>query len=306
VVRVLVLGGCGFIGSYITDVLLACGHQVRIFSHTPEQLRAPLSGVEYHIGDFADRTAVDAALRDVDIVIHAISTSVPGTSNLDPVSDIHGNLITTVQLLELMRGHGIRRMVYLSSGGTVYGNPEVCPVSECAPLHPICSYGVVKVAVENYLGMYRHIHGLEPVILRLSNPYGPRQGHLGVQGVITSFLHHVRKKEALRVWGDGSNVRDYVHVEEVAQLCVKAALGSISGVFNVGSGVGYSLAEIIAIIASVTGEVPEVHYLEGRPFDVKSIVLNISKVRGVFAWSPRINLQQGIRDYWLWMMEHKS
>jgi len=305
-VRSLVLGGCGFIGSHITDALLACGHQVRIFSRTSEQLRTPLSGVEYHIGDFADRAAVNAALRDVDVVIHAISTCVPGTSNMDMDADIHGNLIATVQLLELMRGHEIRRIIYLSSGGTAYGNPEICPVSEDAPIQPICSYGVVKTAIENYLGMYRHIHGFEPVILRLSNPYGPRQRHLGVQGVITSFLHQVRKKEALIVWGDGSNVRDYIHVEEVAQLCVKAILSSISGVFNVGSGVGYSLAEIIAIIASVTNEKSEVHYLECRSFDVKSIVLDISKARDTFDWSPRIKLHQGIRNYWSWMMEYKS
>jgi len=305
-VKVLILGGCGFIGSYITDAFLTHGHQVRIFSHTPEHLREPLPGVEYHIGDFSDCTAVDTALHDIDIVIHAISTSVPGTSNIDTVADIHGNLLATIQLLGLMRRRGIRRIVYLSSGGTVYGNPETYPVSEGAPLQPICSYGIVKVAVENYLDMYRHIYDLEPVILRLSNPYGPRQGHLGVQGVITSFLYHVLQKKALRVWGDGNNIRDYVHVEEVAQLCVKAALSSLSGVFNIGSGVGYSLAEIIAIIASVTGESPKVHYLEGRPFDVKSIVLDISKARDAFAWSPRINLHRGIRNYWQWMLEHKS
>ena len=300
------LGGCGFIGSYITDAMLEDGHQVRILSHTPEALRAPLADVEYHMGDVADQVAVDAALRGIDVVVHAVSTTVPGTSNNDPAGDVRGNLIACVQLLELMRKHGIPRIIYLSSGGTVYGNPEHCPVAEDAPLQPICSYGVVKVAVENYLGMYRHIYGFEPVILRLSNPYGPRQGHLGVQGAITSFLHQVRRKETLTIWGDGSNVRDYVHVEDVARLCKQAALGTHSGVFNVGSGVGYSLSEMIAIIASVTGKTPEICHLEKRLFDVNEIVLDISKAKDVFNWRPRINLQQGIREYWLWMMEHKS
>jgi len=304
-VRVLVLGGCGFIGSHITDALLASGHQVTVFSHSSEQLRAPLEGVEYHIGEFSDAVAVDASLSDIDVVIHAISTNVPGTSNRDPLADIRGNLIATVQLLDLMRRRDMRRIIYLSSGGTVYGNPVHCPVTENARLNPICSYGIIKVAVENYLSMYRHIYGLEPIVLRLSNPYGPRQGHFGVQGVITSFLKCMQRGETFQIWGDGSQVRDYVNVVDTARICVQAVESAQAGIFNVGSGVGYSLVEVIAIIASVVGENPEVDYLEGRPFDVKNIVLDISKAREVFGWSPEISLQRGIREYWLWMMEQK-
>ena len=301
--RVLVFGGCGFIGSHITDALLASGHQVRVLSHSPERFRAPLENVEYHIGEFSDAVAVDASLSDVDVVIHAISTNVPGTSNKDPLADIRGNLMATVQLLDLMRRHAIRRIVYLSSGGTVYGNSEHCPVSENVGLHPICSYGVIKVAVVNYLSMYRDIYGLEPTVLRLSNPYGPRQGHFGVQGVITSFMKCMLRGKSLQIWGDGSQVRDYVHVVEVARICVQSVESSHAGIVNVGSGGGYSLLEVISMIASVTGRNSELEFLEERPLDVKRIVLDISKVRETFGWSPEIILQQGLREYWLWMME---
>lgn len=299
--KVLVLGGCGFIGSHITDALLEGGHHVHIFSRAPESTRASLCTVEYHIGDFSDQGAVDKALEGIDVVIHAISTTVPGTSNNDPANDIRGNLISTVQLLELMRKRDIRRMVYLSSGGTVYGNPERCPVPEDAPLHPISSYGVVKVAIENYLFMYQSLYGIQPTIIRPSNPYGPRQGQTGMQGVITSFLRDILGSKPLTIWGDGTVVRDFVDVRDVASLCAMAVSKPVSGVFNAGSGEGHSIKEIVDILALVTGINPECNFHEGRGFDVRKVVLDVRKSQAVFDWQPCIPLEQGIREYWAWM-----
>jgi len=300
--KLLILGGCGFIGSHIAEAMRNRGHQIRIFGHIGQH-HQPLADVEYRQGDFADREAVDSALADIDVVIHAISTTNPGSSNKNPAADIQGNLISTVQLLELMRLRGIHRIVYLSSGGTVYGNPDRCPVAEDASVHPICSYGVVKVAVENYLEMYRQIHGFEPIILRPSNPYGPGQGHYDVQGVITSFLNRIRNGQGLQIWGDGAQVRDYIRVEDVAGLCVLAAEVPVLGTFNVGSGVGYSILDVIAIITEVTETQPEIEYHASRPFDVKRVVLDIEKAKQVFGWRPQIDLRQGIRDYWEWLRE---
>ena len=175
--RALVLGGSGFIGSHLVDALLADGQRVRVFDRQPDRFRDALTGVDYRFGSLADVSDVAEALAGVDVVFHLVSTSVPSTSNLDPVADIEGNLVTAVQLLDQMTRLDVRRIVFLSSGGTVYGNPGTSPVTETDPLRPICSYGVVKVAIENYLFMYQDLHGIEPVILRPSNPIGPRQGH---------------------------------------------------------------------------------------------------------------------------------
>lgn len=137
-------------------------------------------------------------------MVHLVSTTVSATSNLDPVADIQGNLVAAVQLLQAMRGTEARRLVFLFSGGTVYGIPRIDPVPEDHPLAPISSYGVVKVAIEHYLHMERQLHGLDYVVLRAANPYGPRQSHAGVQGIIGTYLWKIARGEPIEIWGDGS------------------------------------------------------------------------------------------------------
>lgn len=301
--RALVLGGNGFIGSHVVDALLAAGHKVRIFDRAEDRYRPKLAGVEYVIGSFDETFLVAEALADVEVVFHCISTTVPSTSNLDPVSDIQSNLINTVRLLQRMVEKGVSRIVYLSSGGTVYGRPTRDPVPVDHPLHPICSYGVVKVAVENYLNMYRELHGVRPVVLRASNPYGERQGHLGVQGVIGTFLGKTMRGESIEIWGDGSVVRDFIYVGDLARLCVQAAESDACGVFNVGSGVGYSIREILDTITAVTNTKTSVDYKPSRNFDIQRVVLDISDTLESFDWQPSTTLPRGIQDTWKWLNE---
>ncbi|EEW24561.1 NAD-dependent epimerase/dehydratase family protein [Rhodobacter ferrooxidans] len=297
----LVIGGSGFIGSHLVDELLAAGHRVRVFDRSPERFRAASAGVDLVQGDLGDTALLAEALSDVGQVFHLVSTTVPATSNLDPAADIRGNLINTVRLLELMRAAKVRRMVYLSSGGTVYGIPQTDPVAETHRLQPISSYGIVKVAVENYLMMEAYLHGLEPVILRASNPYGPRQGHGGVQGVIGTFLWKIAQGDPIQIWGDGSVVRDFIHVRDLAQLCVLAAETGIVGTFNAGSGAGHSIAEVVDTIAAVTGRKIVPLRKEGRGFDVPRVVLDISAIRATTGWAPTIPLQDGIAETWAWV-----
>ncbi len=301
--KVLVLGGNGFIGSHLVDSLLAVGARVRVFDRAPERYRPLLHGVEFMQGDWGDTAALAEALADVDTVFHLISTTVPGTSNLDPVGDIQSNLVHTVRLLELMRAAGVRRLVYLSSGGTVYGIPERDPVPEEHPLRPISSYGIVKVAIENYLLMEERLHGLQPVILRASNPYGPRQGHGGVQGVIGTFLWKIAHDEPIQLWGDGSIVRDFIHVRDLARLCVMVAQCGVTGCYNAGSGQGHSIAEIIETIDSVLGRRIEPIRKPGRGFDVPRVVLDISAVQQATGWKPEIGLADGVSETWEWVRE---
>jgi UDP-glucose 4-epimerase len=300
-VRVLVIGGCGFIGSHVVDCLLQGGVEVRVLDRRPEAFRPPLPGVDYVLGDFADTAQVFEALAGMDAVVHLASTTVPATSNLDPVADISGNLIPLVRLLEVMRSAGVRKMVYLSSGGTVYGVPQSDPVSESHPLNPISSYGIVKIAIENYLFMEQALHGLQPVVLRASNPYGPRQGHTGIQGLIGTHLWRLARKEQIEVWGDGSVVRDFLHVKDLASLCLRALQADVTGIFNAGSGEGASVAEVVdKICATVGGDVTPL-YKPGRNFDVPRVVLDVTKAEAELGWQRQIPLEAGLAETWAWV-----
>jgi len=296
--QTLVLGGTGFIGSYVVDRLCARGHRVRVFSRSGEQSRPPLPDVDYRQADFDDLSALSDALQGVDVVFHLISTTVPGTSNLDPVYDIESNLVATVRLLQTMLDSGARKIVYLSSGGTVYGIPEKLPIPEDHPLHPICSYGVVKVAVENYLHMFRELHGLDYTVLRASNPYGERQGHYGIQGVIAAFLHKALLGEELEIWGDGSLIRDFIYVEDLARLCVVAGESDKTGVYNAGSGTGHSINEIVSFVEQAVRRELPVNRRESRNFDVPKVVLDINRASRKFGWRPEVDLACGIKRTW--------
>ena len=305
--KVLLIGGCGFIGSHVVDRLLAHDLRVRVYDRRPEMFREPIDGVEYVTGDLSDTAQIYEAMSGVDAIIHLASTSVPSTSNLDPVADITGNLVATVRLLEMMRAAGLKKLVYLSSGGTVYGIPETDPVVETHPLRPISSYGIVKVAIENYLHMEHHLHGLQHVVLRASNPYGPRQGHTGIQGIIGTHLWRIARGEQVEVWGDGSVVRDFIHVRDLAELCVRAVQSDAVGCYNAGSGEGASVRQIVASIdrtVQAGGGAPvRPIYKPGRSFDVPRVVLDITKAQGELGWAPQISLDDWIAESWAWVQD---
>lgn len=299
--QVLILGGNGFIGSHLVDALLLSGHKVRIFDRRPEIYRLPLSGVDYRLGDWTDVSTLAEALEGVDVVYHLISTTVPATSNLDPISDIQSNLVNTVRLLQLMVQKGISRIVYLSSGGTVYGIPNLVPIPEVHPLRPICSYGIVKVAIENYLFMFQSLYGLQPIVLRASNPYGERQGHGGVQGIIGTILQKIKSGSPIEIWGDGSVVRDFLHVSDLINLCLKAGESGVCGIFNAGSGVGHSIQEVIQIAEKATSSKANAVFKEARAYDVPSVVLEITKAQKELGWEPVIVLLDGVTRTWQWI-----
>lgn len=299
--KVLVLGGNGFIGSHVVDRLLAGGDSVRVFDRYPERFREPRRDVDYRLSDFDDISALAEAIEGVDVVYHLISTTVPSTSNKNPVYDIETNLVGSLRLLELLRDSSVSRLVYLSSGGTVYGVPESLPVNELHPLRPVCSYGVIKVAIESYLQMFHHLYGLDYVCLRASNPYGERQGHAGVQGVVGTFLSQVLANEPINVWGDGSVVKDFFYVGDLADLCVLAGRSNKVGVVNAGSGTGTSIKDIVCVLEEVVERDVSVRYLDGREYDIPKIVLDIERARQWYGWNPQVSLVEGIRRSWGWM-----
>jgi UDP-glucose 4-epimerase len=299
--RALVIGGNGFIGSSLVDRLRAHGVTVRVLDIGRPRTDVAWESVEFVHGSLGDGSVLPHVLAGVDVVFHLASTTVPGTSNLDPAADVQGNLVATLGLLQAMRATGVRRIVYFSSGGAVYGNTSVAAVSESQPLHPVSSYGVVKAAIENYLHMYRELGDLDPVVLRPSNPYGPRQSTAGVQGAVGTFLALALRGEPIRIWGDGEVVRDYLFIDDLVELAARAGVASGTGTFNVGSGTGHSLNQLCAVVSQVTRRKLDIQYLPGRPFDVKRIVLDTGAARAAFAWSPRVPLAEGVERTWLAM-----
>jgi UDP-glucose 4-epimerase len=299
--NILVLGGCGFIGSHLVDRLLAAGQSLRVLDRGPERFRPPLAGIDYVFGDYGDNSVLIEALADIDVVLHLVSATLPGTAAIDPQGDVARNLMPTIGLLENMRKLRIPRLVYLSSGGTVYGIPETVPTPEDHSLRPMNSYGIVKVAIENYIRMYGANEGLATTIIRPSNAFGPRQGHIGIQGVVATFLQRLRLGEPLQVWGDGGVVRDYIYIADLADLVGRAVLSPQTGVYNAGSGMGLSIKEVISTLEGITGRTAQVDYRAVRAVDVPRSVLDISRALKDLGWEPRTPFAEGVKLHWDWI-----
>uniref|UniRef100_B3EN64 UDP-glucose 4-epimerase n=1 Tax=Chlorobium phaeobacteroides (strain BS1) TaxID=331678 RepID=B3EN64_CHLPB len=297
--NILVLGGNGFIGSHLVDKLLAEGHKVRIFDKYEEHYRKPITGCDYRYGDFGNRGLLADALNDIDIVFHLISTTLPETSNDDPVFDVQSNVVETLFLLEQCVAKKIRKVVFISSGGTVYGIPTEIPVHENNPTNPECSYGITKLVIEKYLALFKHLYGLNYVIVRPSNPYGERQNPNSIQGAIPVFLNKVAKGESIDIWGDGEVVRDYIFIDDLVDGIYKAAtVKAQSCIFNLGSSTGYSLNYIVKIIRQITGRQVEIKYKAKRTFDIPEIYLDISRAGKELSWAPVTSLESGIEKTW--------
>lgn len=293
--NVVITGGNGFIGSHLIQSLRYTGAEISVIDRGPPRADFDWSGVTYRKGSFDDVELLDEALRGCDLVFHLASTTVPGTANLDPAADVRGNLLGTMTLVDAMARAACKRILYLSSGGTVYGDSGVGRVCEDSPCRPISSYGIVKYAVERFLLMYQRTGILQPIILRASNPYGSRQGKLGVQGLIGTAISRISSGEALEIWGDGTAVRDYIYITDLIKLMMAAADSPATGVFNAGSGEGYSVLEVLREVSRALEREPMLRFGPGRDFDVKRIVLDIRRAQDCFNWSPTVSLPEGLR-----------
>ena len=303
--RITIFGGGGFIGSAIADRLLKDGHVLRIFERPrvePYRKFSATESVEWMTGDLTSVHDVTTAIDGVDVVLHLISTTLPKNSNDDPVYDVQSNLISTLQLLDAMVSKGIGKIVFISSGGTVYGDPRYIPVDENHPTEPMVSYGITKLAIEKYLLMYQHLHGIKANILRVANPYGERQRIETAQGAVGVFLSKAMRHEPIEIWGDGSVTRDYLYINDVAEAfaCAVAYNGEKS-VFNISSGIGTSLNEMIDMLESQLGHTVPRHYLPGRAFDVPVSVLDNKLARLELGWMPQVGMREGIMRTVNWM-----
>lgn len=304
---VLLIGGCGFIGSYIASDLATKGIPVVVFDRNANDANDS-AGIRHVRGEFGNRGELERTIVDHRIteVIHCVSSTLPKSSNEDPEFDVSSNVCESVALLNFCVRHAVRKVVYLSSGGTVYGIPRYNPIDEQHPTDPICSYGITKLAIEKYLALYHRLHGLDYAIVRPANPYGIGQSPFRDQGIIAVFLHRLLHGQKLHVWGDGHTIRDYVHVRDVASLCRRALAADFCGICNAGSGTGTSIRQLIALLASVLDLEPDVVWESGRAFDVPEIVLSTEAARTRLQWVPKISLDDGVKEFAQWMRDNPS
>ena len=303
--RCLVLGGSGFIGSHLVELLVEEGFQVRVFSHlaaSSNRLASVARRIELIEGDFRDTPTLAKSVEGCDFVYHLIATTIPSTSNRDQVFDVETNLVPTLRLLEICARERVRQIIFSSSGGTVYGATDTSPIPETHVTEPRSAYGITKLAIEKYLALFHAMHGLEYTVLRVGNAYGPRLPVKGEQGVVGVFLDRLRRGEPILLWGDGSVTRDYVYVGDVARA-FRAALGQQSpfSVFNIGTGAGTSLLELIALMEKVTGCPARILREPARQVDVPVNVLDTSRAGRYLRWEPVTPLETGILNTWNWI-----
>ena len=260
----VVLGGGGFMGTNLCHRLHASGHRVRAFGRKPlfpDQLR----GVEWHQGDFANPDSVAAAIETFDIVFHLVHGATPLAANLAMTADVERNIVPSITLLDLCGKLGVKRVIFASSGGTVYGIPHEVPTRETAPTDPICAYGISKLAIEKYLTLYERLYGLDFRVLRIANPFGPCQIDWKGQGFIAAAAARALAGQPIEIWGDGSVIRDFIYVDDVVDA-FEAVIDDCGDdrVFNIGTGLGRDAARASST-ADRNGSLASSSRLIGRP-----------------------------------------
>ncbi|HEV7260401.1 MAG TPA: NAD-dependent epimerase/dehydratase family protein [Bosea sp. (in: a-proteobacteria)] len=302
-VRCLIMGGGGFLGVHLANALADQGAVVRAFGRTPADPRELSDRVQWKNGRFEDPVAVAEAVRGQEIVFHLLSSSVPGSPGQRPAFDLETNVLGTLRFLDICNDAAVRKIVFASSGGTVYGQADSHPIPETAPTYPISAYGVGKLAIEKYLSLYHHLYGLEYLALRIANAYGPGQSILKRQGVVAAMLDRALAGKPLEIWGDGEVVRDFVHIDDV----ISAFLWAVTydgphRVMNVGSGVGLSINQVASDIEAIAGTAELARtYRAGRAADVPINILDISLVTRETPWRPRRGWLDGLQGTARWM-----
>ncbi len=301
--RCAVLGGGGFIGTNLCRALSGCVRSVRGFGRRKAFPEA-LDHIEWVSGDFLQVEEIAASITGCDVVYHLVTTSTPGSANRDMVADLQANVVSTLRLLDACRAEGVRRVVFVSSGGTVYGMPKELPTPESAATAPITAYGVSKLAIERYLALYEHLYGLEYRVLRVANAYGPFQMAMKDQGVVAAFLRRMQAGLEIELWGDGSVTRDYVFVDDIVEALKLAAVHEgRSRIFNIGSGQGRTLLDVVRSIERVVGGAARIRRHPARPIDVPVSVLDIRLAAAELGWQPTTTFGDGLSRTAAWLNE---
>lgn len=299
--KVCVIGGGGFIGQWVVRFLLARGSAVVVVGRSKRPKGLPAI-VDYVEAEYSHEHVLGKAMEDADFLIHLAYATVPSTSFSDPIFDVMANVPPSVALFQKAAAVGIKRIVFVSSGGTVYGNTQALPIREDAPTNPISPYGITKLTIERYAHMYHTLMGLPVITVRPGNAYGIRcEGGPG-GGFITAVVKSAMSGNPLTIFGDGGAIRDYIHVSDVAAGVVAALVKGIPGeIYNIGTGAGHSNTDIVHLVRSVLGAKQrkmEIRYLPTRGFDVAANVLDSTRLATVSGWRPTVSIEAGIEELW--------
>ncbi len=291
---ILALGGNGFIG-YNFVKRFAHKEKIRVFGRSKRYGIAERE-IEFVEGDFryAD---FDSLLEGIDTVFHFISSIIPFDGTERVLEDVEANLLPTIRLLESMKRKDVRRIFFVSSGGTVYGECNM-PAQEDFRLLPECVYAVQKATIENYLHLYEKYDGIKAYILRISNPYGLEMNKKRKQGIIPIFIESILKGEPVEIWGTGGNRRDYIHIDEVIDA-IEAVYeyNGLQRIFNIGTGSSYSIKEIIQLIEAETKMKAQIEYKKERICDLMNSALDVSLIYRECGWRSKLTIEQGIKYY---------
>lgn len=299
--KILLLGAAGFIGTNLTIELAKKTEDEITLVDRSKAFFKPIVGMDLknvHILE-ADLTVdmdFDSILKDQEVVYHLVSTTVPTTSNQHISQELVSNVIFSANLFEACIRCDVKKVVFVSSGGTVYGKEVDCPLKEKTATNPISSYGVQKITIEKLLYLYRYMYGLDYRIIRLVNPYGPYQRPNGVLGAVTTFTYKALKGDEITVYGDGSVVRDFIYIDDAIRAIMKIVNGENKHrTFNLGCGYGTSIKQVLETIEKALGIKLNVSYLEGRKVDVPVNYLDISRYEKYYGALNPISLEDGIR-----------
>lgn len=297
--KVLVTGGAGFIASHVADAYIAAGHDVAIVDDLSRGFRNNVNArARFYQGDVRDREFLESVFQreKPDAVNHHAAQMDVRRGVQEPIFDASVNILGSINVLDACVAHKVQRVIYISTAGAAYGEPKEMPVCEGDPINPITPYGISKHTVEHYLFTYRVLYGLTYVVLRYGNVYGPRQSSKGEAGVFAIFCERILGGVRPVIYGDGSKIRDYVYIEDVARANVLALERGTGEIFNIANGVATTDYEVFRVVRDGLGlRNLEPDYVPVRPGEIDRIYLNISKAERLLGWRAAVSLEEGAR-----------
>ncbi len=308
--RCCIIGGTGFIGSHLVGLLHGMSRDITVVGRSPVPSRRLPDGVSYLAGDYGEERFLREILKDVDELVLLAHTTVPKTSFEDPVHDILSNLPAAVTLFVTASAMDIRKLVYVSSGGTVYGKVDFLPIDETHPTHPISPYGITKLTIEKYANMYHCLSALPVVCVRPGNAFGEGQKPFIGQGFVATAIGSILSRKEVVIFGENGTIRDYIYVGDVAGGIMAALDAGVPGTcYNIGSGVGRSNREVLEELrpyATEAGFDMRIKVMPERHFDVPANILDGERISRETGWLPRVPFSDGIRLTWNWQLREAA
>jgi UDP-glucose 4-epimerase len=310
VIPCCVIGGTGFIGSHLVEILVARERQVTVIGKRSRPSRELPEGVRYIAGDYGSKDFLRNALEGMKEVVDLAYSTVPQTSFENPVNDITSNLPAAVNLFEVASSLDLNRLILVSSGGVIYGEPSCLPISEDHPTNPISPYGITKLAVEKYALMFHRTRSLPVICVRPSNAFGERQKPFVGQGFIATAMASILKNQEIVIYGSEGTIRDYIYVTDIVNgIFSLLEDGTVGTCYNIGTGIGKSNRDVLDALSSLTegvGLETKIKLLQPRGYDVSANILESTKLINETGWKPNVPFEAGIERTWRWFCSRKS